>query len=390
MESDSQDDSSDEDYWSEPDEPEASKIPQDVAAAQLFSTPSAFDDLEALAENVLNLFQELSNAYEPRQGTRAGRPRNPDREANRNHQGATTMAARAQADIAKLDAVAPVEGKRQRKKPDSFVAGSTQVRGSRQSKEPALGLLTQPLPPKRDSNKARAATRKAARDAFKAKLAEYSAATFVDFSWRQRRAFSICAYCEAIERGYPKMRAYEAGAIAGRVDERSVRRWVKDWLTNDGFLSPCNWGRNQKVPCFMEDEDIQLQSKMWWTNHGVMHSELACLLLLLPLLSLGLTFFSVGDPNARLIDFQHFLCGNPDRPGSQGILDDILDAAGKSQVCLETCRKYANSLGFFFQQLKRGTFSDKHEHSDNVDDRNTRFLPEYGGYWRREAINCFA
>ena len=64
------------------------------------------------------------------------------------------------------------------------------------------------------------------------------------------------------------MQAYAIASIASGVHERTVRAYVADYLNHEGFFSPCNWGRNQKVPTFFEDETIKHMSRVWWRNHG--------------------------------------------------------------------------------------------------------------------------
>ena len=51
-------------------------------------------------------------------------------------------------------------------------------------------------------------------------------------------------------------------------------------------------------------------------------------------------------------------------------------------MCLDTCRRYANHLGYHFTKTSEGTFTDKHESEENAIDRNERFLPQYEHYYQ--------
>ena len=83
-----------------------------------------------------------------------------------------------------------------------------------------------------------------------------------------------------------------------------------------------------------------------------------------------------------MADFQFFLCGDKER-NIPGLLTETLTAYTKDEVCVDTmsCRRYANHLGYFFVKTSEGTFTDKHESPDNVEDRNERFLPQYAHYY---------
>ena len=73
--------------------------------------------------------------------------------------------------------------------------------------------------------------------------------------------------------------------------------------------------------------------------------------------------------------------GTADRPGSSGILTKWLDEHDRSSISEETCRKFANHIGFHYKTLTKGTFTDKHEDPDNREDRSGRFLPQYFDYF---------
>ena len=81
-----------------------------------------------------------------------------------------------------------------------------------------------------------------------------------------------------------------------------------------------------------------------------------------------------------MADFQLFLCGDQAR-NIPGLLTETLAVYNKDEVCVDTCRRYANHLGYFFVKTSEGTFPDKHGSPDNVQDRYEIFLPQYAHYY---------
>ena len=67
-----------------------------------------------------------------------------------------------------------------------------------------------------------------------------------------------------------------------------------------------------------------------------------------------------------------------DSRGIPGLLTKTLARVDKTEVCVDTCRKYANHLGYdiVFTKVSKGTFTDKHESEENATDRNDRFLTQ--------------
>jgi hypothetical protein len=51
--------------------------------------------------------------------------------------------------------------------------------------------------------------------------------------------------------------------MGSRVHERTVRRFVKEWLANEGFFHPMNWGAHRKAPYFLDDEVISSKASRW-------------------------------------------------------------------------------------------------------------------------------
>ena len=90
--------------------------------------------------------------------------------------------------------------------------------------------------------------------------------------------------------------------------------------------------------------------------------------------------FFPGDKNPRLSDFLAFLVGT-ERNGWVGILTPLLPEA-KHKISLESARRFTISLGFEYQELRKGSFNDKHEDPSNQQDRVDRFLPQYDDIWK--------
>lgn len=99
-------------------------------------------------------------------------------------------------------------------------------------------------------------------------LVEKADEVFIEFSWLQRKQWAITTFVQALEDGYPRMFAYEIASVAARVDIATVRRYVKDWLSNDGFFTSANWGAHDYVPTFLRDEDIAEACREWWRDRA--------------------------------------------------------------------------------------------------------------------------
>ena len=152
------------------------------------------------------------------------------------------------------DAELVTTGTRSRAKPSFFEAGATQVRGSRKLEKrpaPPRAASCPPVPRNsyRSDNAERARRRKAAEEAYAKAIEELADTTFLDLSWEQRRIVAVCSYARALACGCAKMSAANVASMAARVHERTVRRFVKEWLANayEGFFHPMNWGAHVKV-----------------------------------------------------------------------------------------------------------------------------------------------
>ena len=70
-----------------------------------------------------------------------------------------------------------------------------------------------------------------------------------------------------------------------------------------------------------------------------------------------------------------------EKNGWVGILSNLLPDA-KTKVSVESARRFTTSLGFEYQELRKGSFNDKHEDKANQEDRVLRFLPAYDEAWK--------
>ena len=254
---------------------------EDFDDAKAAGTLADLTKLNALAWCVMQTHPDISAVHPPEDAAGlGGRPRVADPTAKRNHVGCTSRASRASADVSKIKDsatfnAAPARSSRVRKPPATFEAGATAVRGSRQDK-PRRADVPPPQSKERAYNRRRAEQRRAVRAAFVSKLEEMVDKDFVDISWSQRRAFAVSSFCEALSRGKSKMEAYGVASMAARVHPSTARAYIADYLKNEGFFSPCNWGEGTKVPTFFHEETIRLQSSRWWRDHGIRRGTCPC------------------------------------------------------------------------------------------------------------------
>ena len=228
------------------------------AAYAVFENEVSGMDHKMIAAHYASLFADLS--------AEAAGNATSNRSSKLKHVGETSLAARAATSEKKFlheEAGAVQRTPRTRKPPETFVAEPTKVRGSRKG-EPGRRppVVVEAKQPRKD-NKDRAARRKAAREEYIASLKSLADDTFVDLSWQTRKVVAVCAYARALEGGCGKLAAASIAGICARVDEKTVRRYVKTWLANEGFFHPLNWGMNRKSPCFLDDERIKLKASQW-------------------------------------------------------------------------------------------------------------------------------
>jgi len=178
-------------------------------------------------------------------------------------------------------------------------------------------------------------------------------------SWLSRKEDAFLAYALEIEEGADKAAAYKAAAKMARVSQRTVRTWCPQYIENDGVFPTSTWGCNSKIPSVFLDTEIQLKSSKWWRAHSP----------------------KKGKMSPRMADFRSFLVGSgePDEP--RGLLWDVLESRGRKDISESQCYEFTHMLGFEHEDLRKGTFNDKHESEENQADRKDRFLPEYFKYY---------
>ena len=73
------------------------------------------------------------------------------------------------------------------------------------------------------------------------------------------------------------MSAAYIASMGSRLNERTVRRFVKEWLANEGFFHPVNWGANRKVPFLLDDDFVRHKASQWLrVNSGFKKGSLLC------------------------------------------------------------------------------------------------------------------
>ena len=206
-------------------------------------------------------------------------------------------------------------------------------------------------------HKKRAAKSKTRQAEMIAKVKGLGDELFADRSWLQRKEDAFLAYALEIEEGNGKMAAYAAAAQYARVSVSNVRGWCPPYIENDGMFPTSTWGYNSKVPSAFLDGEIQLKASKWWRNHSPRK----------------------GDMSPRMIDFRTYLVG-ADGVEKTGLLYDVLGDYERKDICESQCYDFTHMHGFSHEDLRKGTFNDKHESIENQADRKDRFLPQYFAY----------
>ena len=116
------------------------------------------------------------------------------------------------------------------------------------------------------NNQARARARADMRAGEVETLVGKAAEVFAEFSLKKRKQMAICMYVESRENGYSKQESYKIAAIAARKQFKTVRAWVKLWLTEDGFFTSCNSGTNTVRNNLCEPE-VKAACVQWWLDH---------------------------------------------------------------------------------------------------------------------------
>ena len=325
-----------------------------------------------------------------------GRPRSKIYDSKDYISDATGMAERSGLDAARLEGTSDnwkaAEGsKRQRRAPAAFEAGAAACFKRVKTSEVAAAAAPTPppkIPPeaprgrpevrhtarsqRKQRYRQRAERRLEAQRQVAASERDLSDEMFLEFSWRQRRSITVSSYAQAIV-GESKTEALRIAAIASRASWIAVHNWVTSWRKGEGVPGACGWGQNSKVPSYFQDAEVKLKAAKWWRSRQPKQG------VLVGSSSLSHCLF-VGDKAPRLSDFVAYLVGT-EKNGWVGILSNLLPDA-KTKVSVESARRFTISLGFEYQELRKGSFHDKHEDQANQEDRVLRFLPEYDEAWK--------
>ena len=327
-----------------------------------------------------------------------GRPRSKIYDSKDYISEATGRAERSGLDAGRLEGTnhnwkAAEGSKRQRRSPAAFEAGAASCfkRGKPSATAAVAGPVSSPAPPVDPPRRGRSQVRKTARQQRKDRYGKRAEARleaqrqvaalehdmsnelFLEFSWRQRRAIAVSTYSQARAASLSKTDALKTAALASRASWQSVHGWVSEWRKGDGVLAGGNWGKNCKIPHYFQDAEVKLKAAKWWRSHQPKQGKFFSLFTVV-------TACFTGDKNPRLADFVAFLVGT-ERNGWVGILTSLLPDA-KNTVSVESGRRFTISLGFEYQELRKGSFNHKHEDPSNQQDRVHRFLPEYDAIWK--------
>ena len=219
-----------------------------------------------------------------------GRPRSKIYDSKDYISQATGRAERSGLDASRLhgtsDGWKAAEGsKRQRKSPAAFEAGAASCFKRTKTNGPAAAATAPAPSTPSPSSRGRTDVRRTARQQRRARNAlraerrleaskqvaagdrDLSEELFLEFSWRQRRSIAISSYASAKVATLSKTEALKIAAIASRASFSATEAWVSNWKKNEGHLDLCNWGKNKKVPSYLQDEEVRLKAARWWRSH---------------------------------------------------------------------------------------------------------------------------
>ena len=139
----------------------------------------------------------------------------------------------------------------------------------------------------------------------------------------------------------------DAAAVVGEVlhkNERTIRRWVHDFVSNNGEFSDSQQGHYIRNNTLMSNEELCEKARVYVRENAAPR----------------------GRPNLIVGAFCHWV-NNDLLPNS------ILEPGYPRRVSVETARKWLHDLGFDVLQLSKGVFIDGHERPDVVESR-VKFL----------------
>ena len=143
------------------------------------------------------------------------------------------------------------------------------------------------------------------------------------------------------------LRKTDAAAAVGQVlhkNERTIRRWIDDFVSNDGEFSESQQGHYIRNNTLMSNEDICEKARVYVRENAAPR----------------------GRPNLTAGAFCQWV-------NNELLPNSVLEPGYPRRVAVETARKWLHNLGFDVLQLSKGVFIDGHERSDVVESR-VKFL----------------
>ena len=127
-------------------------------------------------------------------------------------------------------------------------------------------------------------------------------------------------------------------------NERTIRRWIDDFVSNDGEFSDTQQGHYVRDKTLMSNEELCERATVYVRENAAPR----------------------GRPNLTASAFCQWV-------NNELLPNSVLDPGYPRRVSVETARKWLHELGFEILQLSKGVFIDGHERPDVVESR-VKFL----------------
>ena len=135
----------------------------------------------------------------------------------------------------------------------------------------------------------------------------------------------------------------DAAVVVGKVldkSERTIRRWVADFVSNGGEFSDSRQGHYIRNNTMMTNEDLCERARVYVRENAAQR----------------------GRPNLTASSFCHWV-------NNELLPNSVLEPGYPRRVSVETARKWLHELGFEILQRSKGVFIDGHERPDVVQSR---------------------
>ena len=139
----------------------------------------------------------------------------------------------------------------------------------------------------------------------------------------------------------------DAAAVVSEIlckNERTIRRWVDDFVANDGEFSDSQQGHYQRSNSLMTNEGVCEKARVYVRENSAPR----------------------GRPNLTASSFCQWV-------NNELLPNSVLEPGYPRRVSVETARKWLHALGFEILQRSKGVYIDGHEHPDVVESR-VKFL----------------